>query len=115
VRVKFERFGLEGFLGTPEPAERGNHHFRCPDVAGFRAALAELGFRMRERTGGAWDAREPVARLSLHCKHFAGWPEDLVQAHVDPHGVGGALTSLLHLLDYSGYRDEERISRLLLG
>ncbi|MEM8882901.1 MAG: hypothetical protein AAGD14_02390 [Planctomycetota bacterium] len=91
----------------------GNFHFRCLDVAAFRARLAALGFRARDRPDGAWDAREPVARFSLHVKHFAGWPDDRLQAHIDPWGVGGPWTALMHLLDYHGYRDEERIARAL--
>jgi len=114
VRVKLERLRLDPFVGNEEPAEAGNLHFRCPDVLGLRARLDDLGFLLRVRGGGAWDAREPVKRLSLHIKHFAGWPADRIQAHVDPWGVGGPLVALLHLLNYNGYRDTERISRLLL-
>ena len=114
VRVKLERLRLDPFVGNEEPAEAGNLHFRCPDVLGLRARLDDLGFLLRVRGGGAWDAREPVKRLSLHIKHFAGWPADLMQAHLDPWGVGGPLIALLHLLDLGSYRDSERISRLLL-
>jgi len=114
VQLKIARLDLEKFVGDEEPADVGNFHFRCPDVAGLRARLSELGFRARQK-GDAWDAREPVQRLSLHFKHFAGWPFDRMQAHIDPWGVGGPLTKLMHLLDYNGYRDTERISRLLVG
>ena len=113
VRGKLDGFDLLRFVASPEPAGPGNFHFACNDTAAFRAALVVHGFRLRDRAGGAWDARERVARASLHIKHFVGWPEERMQAHIDPYGIGGAWILIMHLLDYNGYRDAERILRLL--
>ena len=112
VRIKLARLGIEEFVGEEEPADVGSFHFRCPDVDAFRLRLRNLEFRMRDR-GEAWDAREPVKRWSLHFKHFEGWPADRIQAHIDPWGVGGPVVLLMHLLDYHGYKDVERIRRMI--
>jgi len=109
VRAKLARLGLDRFVGACQPADVGNLEFRCRDVDGFRRRLRALGFVLRDRPDGSWDAREPARRYSLHCKHFPGWPDDKLQAHIDPWGVGGPWTILMHLLDYNGYRDVERI------
>ena len=112
---KLDSYDLLRFVAAEEPADPGNFHFVCTDVDALRAALVVHGFRLRDRAAGAWDARERTARASLHLKHFAGWPDERIQAHIDPYGIGGVWTTLMHLYDYNGYRDVERISRMLVG
>jgi len=69
-----------------------------------------------------WSSREKKASASLHFKHFKGWPEKQVQAHIDPIGVHGSsipiigplILGIRHLLDYSGYKETFRIRNILL-
>ena len=63
---------------------------------------------------------------ALHFKHFPGWPENKVQAHIDPYGARlhsdlwflvpvvplGQL--LAHLADPTGYTEVFRVRALLL-
>lgn len=120
VYVKMRELGLWQFVvKAVEVKQAGNLHFLCAGVQVFQGQLAELGFTEPEYKGEYWHSREPVECLSLHFKHFPGWPGGQLQAHIDP--VGIVQTSLLdrirtglkHLLGYRGYTQVDRIRDLL--
>ena len=111
VRRKLSALGLDGFVGEPLDSEVGNFHFVCLDVDGLLGRLADLGWKFEGEREGRWHLREPVARLSLHIKHFDGWPASRLQAHIDPFGVVGPVTWILHALTARGYKRVERIAR----
>jgi hypothetical protein len=113
VRRKLTASGLDGFVGERLDSDVGNFHFVCTDVDALIAHVREMGWELEGDRAARWHLREPVARLSLHIKHFDGWPPDRLQAHIDPYGVVGPLTWILHALTPRGYRNVERIrSRL---
>ena len=113
VRRKLAALGLEPFVGERVESDVGNLHFVCTDVDGLIDRLRNMGWKFEGERSGRWHMREPVARLSLHIKHFAGWPPRQLQAHVDLFGVVGPLTWILHALTARRYRDVERIRRWL--
>jgi len=113
VRCKLSALGFDGFVGEQLDSKVGNFHFLCIDVDGLLAHVAALGWRFEGEREGRWHLREPVARLSLHIKHFDGWPADQLQAHIDPFGVVGPVTWILHALTARGYKRVERIARAI--
>jgi len=113
VYRKMSALGLWEFVRREHDSDLGNLHFRCVSVPGLIARLAELGFTRARPGSGFWQSRERVTRLSLHIKHFEGWPDDKLQAHIDPSGIGGPWAWLRHAVDAKGYRDVERIARML--
>jgi hypothetical protein len=113
TRRKLEALGLDEFVGARLDSKVGNFHFLCTDVDGLLLRLREMGWVFEGDRKGRWHLREPVARLSLHIKHFRGWPPDQLQAHVDPYGMVGPLSRLLHACTARGYRRVERIAGLL--
>lgn len=126
VYAKMAALGLFRYVGQESESAIGCLQFRCPDLDGFRGALVQRGFSRPQPQGGFWDCRERRARCSLHIKHFAGWPEDRVQAHIDVFGVWPkqarwwlfpplpAGLPLLHLLTPRSYLDQDRIARILI-
>jgi hypothetical protein len=125
LHAKLASLGLWRFVGREDDTERGNLHFRCSDVAGLRAAARRLRFASRNRADGYWEEREKRAFGSLHLKHFPGWPDDKVQAHVDRFGFWlrwwwwlafpvPVAWMLLHLAVPESYRRVDRIRRILV-
>jgi hypothetical protein len=114
-RAKLKTHGLLAFVGREEASPLGTYHFHCTDPDAFRARLKVLDFTPPGRPEGRWESRERVPVASLHIKHFDGWPADKLQAHIDPHGIGGLIRWLRHVCDYNGYRDVRRIRRLLIA
>jgi len=120
VYVKMRELGLWQFVvKAVEVNQAGNLHFLCAGVQAFQGQLAELGFTEPEYKDEYWHSREPVERLSLHIKHFPGWPGSQLQAHIDP--VGMVETSLIdrirtgvkHLAGYHGYKNVDLIRTML--
>ena len=111
VRHKLTALGLDQFVGPAEASHIGNYHFRCTNLEGLMERLGHLGWKVPTNRDGYWQVREPVARLSLHIKHFDGWPADRLQAHIDPWGVVGIYARMRHALDSRGYIKVERIAR----
>ena len=112
-RAKLAAYDLLSFVGREEGSRVGAYHFHLTDVDAFRARLVACGFS--DPNGDVWESRDRVPVASLHIKHFVDWPAQKVQAHIDPHGVGGPIRWLRHLLDYNGYMDVRRIERLLIA
>ena len=113
VRRKLTAIGLDEFVGERLDSDVGNFHFVCTDVDGLLARVGEMGWEREGGPGMHWHVREPVARLSLHIKHFDGWPPEQLQAHIDLFGVVGPLSWVLHAITARGYRDVERVQRWL--
>jgi hypothetical protein len=123
VRVlhrKLASLDLWRFVAQEWRTEVGVLQFTCADVAELRARVGALGFRCAGPSSGRWEASERRFRFALHLKHFDGWPEDKVQAHVDPFGAWlprawwlfppvPLVQLLLHRLTYDGYRDVGRL------
>ncbi len=125
--VKLQHLGLWGFVGEPLDSTAGGRlEFRCPDVSGLKHALRERDdFTSPEDSPKEWSCRELRSRGSLHFKHFSGWTDEVVQAHIDKAGLflkGWRnlflpAQALLHLLDSraNGYTDVFGIRDLLLA
>lgn len=125
--VKLARLDLWSFVGEPvDSTDGGRLEFRCPDVPGLKQALWERGdFTRPEDSPKDWSCRELKSRGSLHFKHFSGWTDEVVQAHIDKAGLylkGWRnlflpVQLVLHLLDarVDGYTDVFGIRELLLA
>jgi hypothetical protein len=125
--VKLEHLGLWGFVGEPVPnTDGGRLEFRCPDVPGLKQALRmREDFTPPESTPKEWSCRELRKRGSLHFKHFSGWTDEVVQAHIDKEGlflkgwrnIFLPIQAVLHLLDarVNGYTDVFGIREILLA
>lgn len=125
--VKLRGLGLWRHVGSERDSQLGCLHFLCPDVGALKAVLRERSdFTDPEASPDDWESRERRADGALHFKHFAGWPEAQVQAHIDPHGL--LLHSDLwwivpvvplgqmvrHGADPTGYQEVYRVRALLL-
>lgn len=122
VHARMAPLGLWRFVAREDGSGVGTFHFRCDHVAALRAELAgRADFRAPPGKDGRWEASERAFGLSLHLKHFAGWPEDKIQAHVDRYGawLPGNWRWLLpvqlyqwlrHWAAYDSYRDVERLA-----
>ena len=125
--VKLRRLELWDFVGEPVDSTAGGRlEFRCPDVPGLKGALREReDFTSPEASAREWSSRELRSRGSLHFKHFSGWTDEVVQAHIDKAGLflQGWRNLLLpaqlvlHLLDAraNGYTDVFGLRDLLLA
>ena len=113
VRGKLAALGLDRFVGPAEASHVGNYHFRCTNLEGLVEQLTHMDWTVPAGRDGYWQVREPVARLSLHIKHFDGWPADRLQAHIDPWGMHGLYARLRHALNSKGYQKVEQIARML--
>ena len=125
--VKLEHLGLWGFVGEPVPSTGGGRlEFRCPDVPGLKQAIRmREDFTLPENSPKDWSCRELRKRGSLHFKHFSGWTDEVVQAHIDKEGLylkGWRnlflpIQAVLHLLDAraNGYTDVFGIRDILLA
>ena len=81
-------------------------------------------FRTPEDSMKEWDSPEKRATGSLHFKHFNGWPNNKVQAHIDQAGLwlghrelwwaGIPVTGPRHLANYDSYQDVFGIRDILL-
>ena len=125
--VKLKGLTLWQFVGKESGSQRGCLHFLCPSVDALKAALRERDdFTDPQDSAQSWDSRERRAEGALHFKHFEGWPEAKVQAHIDPRGlllhsdlwwivpVVPLAQMLAHAADPTGYREVYRIRSLLL-
>lgn len=125
--VKLKGLSLWQFVGKEAGSQRGCLHFLSPSVDALKAALREReDFTAPQDSPQSWDSRERRAVGALHFKHFEGWPEAQVQAHIDPRGlllhsdlwwivpVVPLAQMLAHAADPTGYREVYRIRSLLL-
>lgn len=125
--VKLKGLTLWQFVTRERGALPGGLHFHCAAVSDLKAALqASDDFTDPQDSMDAWDSREKRAVGALHFKHFTGWPESQVQAHIDPRGL--LLHSplwwimpviplgqmLAHAADPTGYTQVYKIRDLLL-
>jgi hypothetical protein len=126
--VKLSGLGLWNYVGSEDDSKPGILEFICSDVKGFKDTLrSRADFTSPEKSMDDWSSREMKASGSLHIKHFEGWPESKVQAHIDRHGLLLAskwwwllpfvpLTQMLiHGLTYYSYEDVYGIRDLLLA
>ena len=125
ARSRLSEHGLWRFVVADAETTVGRFQFACEDVAGLKAALIRAGFTRPADGDGRWESREVRVRAALHLKHFDGWPPDRIQAHIDPWGLavpaafwltvlGPPVVALLHALSPDGYRNVDRIRRILL-
>ena len=81
--------GLWRFVAREDDSGPGAFHFEATDVVALRAHLKmDAAFTAPSGRGDGWQSRERSAKGTLHFKHFDGWPEGRVQAHVDAVGLG---------------------------
>ena len=118
--MKMRALGLWALVvRAVEPDHAGNFHFLCASIEAFQHELSESGFTGPEYEGDFWQARQPIERLSMHIKHFPGWPREKLQAHIDPVGYVDETwwqkmwTGTRHMIGYRGYRDVEKIRVLM--
>ncbi len=81
-------------------------------------------FRTPEDSMKEWDSPEKRATGALHFKHFTGWSDSKVQAHIDQAGLwlgnkafwwaGIPVTGPRHLAAYDSYKDVFGIRDILL-
>lgn len=123
ARLAMVRLGLWHLVANERGSNPGNFEFDATDMD---TLLRELARREdftgpRQSRSGFWQSRQKVPIMSLHIKHFAGWPPRRVQVHVDRYGlhprglwwlVAPALL-VAHILDYNGYKEVESIARHL--
>jgi len=125
--VKLKGMQLWQFVAKESDSQPGCLHFLGSAVHELKAALRERDeFTDPQDAMDSWDSREKRADGALHFKHFSGWPEAKVQAHIDPHGL--LLHSplwwlmpviplgqmLAHAADPTGYTEVYTIRDLLL-
>lgn len=125
--VKLRGLGLWSHVRSEAGSQAGCLHFLCADLGGLKAALRARGdFTNPGASLDEWESRERRAEGALHFKHFSGWPEAQVQAHIDPYGL--LLQSELwwlvpvvplgqmirHGADPTGYAEVHKIRALLL-
>ena len=85
--------GIQGknfwnFVGKEIDSKTGALQFNASDVHGLKTALKDRDdFTSPEDSPEEWSSREKRADGSLHFKHFWGWPEKKVQAHIDQAGL----------------------------
>ncbi|MDX9719347.1 MAG: hypothetical protein RBU37_01275 [Myxococcota bacterium] len=121
IHAQLKLLELWRFIAREDGSSQGCLHFRSKP--GLRAWLQQHPtFHCSALGPRGWQARQRRLRFALHLKQFSGWPEDRVQAHIDPVGghfpwwtwlLPGVPASLLlwHLWDFNGYLDVERIRR----
>ena len=125
--VKLKGLSLWHVVGREAGSQPGCLHFLCPDVEALKETLRERAeFTNPQDEKTSWDSRERRADGALHFKHFEGWPEAQVQAHIDPRGlllhselwwlvpVVPLAQMLAHAADPTGYREVYRVRSLLL-
>jgi hypothetical protein len=125
--VKLSGLKLWEFVDTQSNTKVGAIDFLCSRIDAFKETLSNRpDFTSPEKSADEWSSREMRASGQLHFKHFKGWPETQVEAHIDK--VGLLLRSkwwwlfppipliqmARHGLDYSGYQDVYGIRKLLL-
>jgi hypothetical protein len=125
LHARMAPLGLWEFVTEEWDTEPGELCFRCADVDGLKRRLAELGFaRGRVWIPGRWERFERRPSLALHFKHFPGWEDHHVEAHLDPVGAATSpwwwlfppvplLLLWRHARDAGGHRDVDRIHALL--
>jgi hypothetical protein len=90
----------------------GRLHFHCCNTDALKAELTRrTDFVSPAASKEDWSSAEMRAVGSLHFKHFPGWPENKVQAHID-HFWGW--TTVPHWFTYSSYKDPFRARAILL-
>lgn len=125
--VKLKGLSLWQFVGKESESQPGCLHFLASALPELKATLRERDeFTDPQDSPDSWDSREKRGDGALHFKHFTGWPEEKVQAHIDPHGLLlhnplwwlmpviplGQL--LAHAADPTGYTEVYTIRELLL-
>lgn len=124
LRSRLRAIDLWRFVRLEEATEVGALDVRCTDVQELRRHLRTMGFTHPRERGGRWESAERRPIAALHFKHFGGWDADRIEIHVDPVGLHlpwrwwlvplvPPIQGLRHLADYSGYRDIQRVTRLL--
>ena len=123
--VKLMSLSLWRFVAREVDSELGSLQFLCADLPGLLAALRRLRFTRPDPEADYWDAREKRLSGALHLKHFHGWPEAKLQAHIDRTGFTlrwwwwllppvALLVMLFHAAEPRSYQDVVRIRRMLL-
>lgn len=86
LHAKLTALDLWQFVARESDSSCGCLHFETDDLDALRQRLRrDRRFtRPANNPRGYWQARELRASGALHLKHFAGWPPNRIQAHIDP-------------------------------
>ncbi len=86
--VKLRGLNLWNHVGREIDKKAGALQFSASDVHALKNVLNNRDdFTSPEDSPDKWSSREKRASGSLHFKHFRGWPEEKVQAHIDQAGL----------------------------
>jgi hypothetical protein len=92
------------FVQKRDSTPVGCLEFLSSNVEALKQALGRRSdFTTPDSSATAWETREKRATYALHFKHFQGWPQGKVQAHIDKIGL------------YAGGKDAPDISPVVMG
>lgn len=127
VFARLDALGLGVRVHRAHRAYAGGLEFEVDDLGALREGIARQSGRLtlpvRPVLGRAlWHAREQTEGVALHLKHFRGWPDARVQAHLDAVGLPGptatlrrrALARIGHAWAWRSYRQPWRLRAALL-
>ena len=123
--VKLSGMNLWRYVFRRDTTSHGCLEFFTNNVRLLKQDLTNRwNFRSPEDSMDEWDSAEKRVTGALHLKHFKGWLENKVQAHIDQAGnwlgdqafwwAGQPVTGLRHLASYDSYRDVFGIRNILL-
>jgi hypothetical protein len=111
--VKMSKMGFWSYILEFMDISPGCLHFRCNDVIRLKQELTRRDdFRSPESSMETWDSAEKRGMGSLHFKHFRGWDQAKVQAHIDRIWVWQ--NPLQHWITYDSYKHPFEIREVLL-
>ncbi|PWB58134.1 MAG: hypothetical protein C3F18_03015 [Nitrosomonadales bacterium] len=126
--VKLKGTNLWRFVASESGTGPGTLDFVCTDITGLKNDLRNRDdFTSPEESPAEWSSREMSSRGSLHFKHFKGWPETKVQAHIDQYGlllrskwwwllpIVPLIQMAIHGLTYESYKDAFGVRDILLA
>jgi hypothetical protein len=113
--VKLQDLNLWQFVNRIERSTGvGDLEFLANNIVNLMNELKQRkGFTFKGSAKG-WECRENRGEASIHFKHFEGWEDNKVQAHIDQAGwVFGSYSK--HLLDYFVEKKFEELPELPVG
>lgn len=127
IYVKLKGLELWNFVGNESGTDLGRMVFASSDTAGLKRTLTDRDdFTSPEESELEWSSREMRVSGALHFKHFAGWPKNQVEAHIDQIGLlmlskwwwlifpVPLIVMAAHGLSQESYKDVEGIRDILI-